>query len=78
MPRIEVLLTDLGELATHDIAETEKTKGLAENMNVAKRGGKVAKDAWSSYEKATKKTAISKNKNLNYKYIENNNKLENK
>ena len=45
MPRIEVLLTDLGELSTHDIAETEKTKGLAENMNVAKHGGKVAKDA---------------------------------
>lgn len=28
MPRIEVLLTDLGELATHDIAETEKPKEL--------------------------------------------------
>ena len=36
MSRIEVLLTDLGELATHDITEVEKPKGLKENMKVAK------------------------------------------
>lgn len=38
-------------------------------MNVAKRGGQVAKDARKSYEKQTKKSAVSKENALNYKYI---------
>ena len=59
MSRIEILLTDLGELTTHDIAKQENPKGLKENMNDAKRGGNVAKDARNSYEKATKKSAIT-------------------
>ena len=45
-------------------------------MSVAKQGGKVAKDARDSYEKATNKSAISNNDVLNYKYIDDNNKLE--
>lgn len=47
-------------------------------MNVAKRGGQVAKDARKSYEKQTKKSAISKNNALNYKYIEDEKLIENK
>ncbi len=47
-------------------------------MSVAKRGGKVAKGARDLYEKETKKLAISKDNVLNYKYIDDNNKLENK
>ena len=78
MSRIEELLTDLGELAAHDIAEAEQPKGLKENIETAKRGGKVAKDARDSYEKATKKSAISSDNFLNYKYIDDNHELENK
>ena len=78
MTDIEIALTDLGEIAARDIATTEHPQGLSENMSVAKRGGKVAQDARKSYEKATKKSAISSNNALNYKYIEDNNKLENK
>ena len=69
MTDIEVLLTDLGEIATRDIAQTEHPQGFNENMNVAKRGGQVANDARKSYEKQTKKSAISKNNALNYKYV---------
>ena len=76
MSDIEVLLTDLGEIATRDIAREERPKGLDENMMVAKRGGSVAKDARDSYEKNTKKIAISKNNNLKYKY--DNGKIESK
>ena len=76
--RIEILLTDLGEVATRDIAKTEHPRGLKENMRVAKRGGRVAKDARHSYEKATKKIAISNNNTLNYKYIDDKEKLENR
>ena len=78
MTDVELALTNLGELTTRDIAREEHPKGLKENMSVAKRGGKVSQDARKSYEKATKKSAISSDNALNYKYIEDNNKLENK
>ena len=37
-----------------------------------------AKDARDSYEKATKKSVLSSNNVLNYKYIDDNKKIENK
>ena len=43
---------------------------LKENLNVAKRGGGVAKGARDLYEKETKKSALSKLNSLNYKYID--------
>ena len=78
MTDIELALTNIGELTTRDIAREEHPKGLKENMSVAKRGGKVAKGAREIYEKETKKNAISRDNSLNYKYIDDNNKLENK
>lgn len=78
MTDIELALTNIGELTTRDIAKEEHPKGLKENMSVAKRGGKVAKDARDSYEKATKKLAVAKDNALNYKYVDDNNKLGNK
>ena len=78
MTDIEVLLTDLGEVATRDIARTRNPKGFKENMKVAKLGGQVAKDARYSYEKATKKSAVSSDNALNYKYIDEKQKIENK
>ena len=76
MTDIEVLLTDLGEIATRDIARSEHPKGLKENLKVAKKGGEVAKDARKSYENATKKSAISKENALNYQYDDGQLKIE--
>ena len=73
MSRIEVLLTDLGELAAHDIAEKEQSQGLDNNIKVASRGGKVANDARLSYERETKKLAISNKNALNYQYQDDSN-----
>ena len=70
MTDIEVLLTDLGELTTRDIAKEEHPQGFKENMKVAQKGGQVASDARASYEKATNKKVISNENNLNYKYID--------
>ena len=78
MTDIELALTNIGELTTRDIAREENPKGLKENMSVAKRGGEVEKDARNSYEKATKKSAISSENALTYKYIEDKDKLEDK
>ena len=77
MTDIEIVLTNLGELAARDIAKEEKPQGLLENMKVAKRGGSVAKGARDLYEKETKKNAISSDNALNYKYVKNN-LIENK
>ncbi len=70
MTDIEVALTNIGEIATRDIAREEHPQGIKENLNVAKRGGGVAKGAKDLYEKETKKSAVSKSNSLNYKYID--------
>jgi len=63
MSNIEIALTDIGEIATHDIAEAKHPVGLKENIDVAKMGGSVAKAARDKYESITEKTAISSKKN---------------
>lgn len=68
MTDIEVALTNIGEIATRDIARVEHPQGLKENLGVAKRGGGVAKGARDLYEKETKKSAVSKENALNYQY----------
>lgn len=78
MTDIEVALTNIGEIAARDIAREEKPQGLKENMQVAKRGGGVAKGARDLYEKETKKSAISKENSLNYQYVDSLKKIENK
>ena len=45
MSDIEVALTDLGEIATRELARKHKPYGLNENKKVAKAGGEVAKTA---------------------------------
>ncbi len=76
MTDIEIALTNIGEIAARDIARVEKPHGLKENMTIAARGGKVAKAARNSYEKETKTSAISKDNFLNYKYIDDVDKIE--
>lgn len=76
MTDIEVALTNIGEIATRDIARGEHPQGLKENLNVAKRGGGVAKGAGDLYEKETKKSAISKDNALNYQYVDEQPKIE--
>ena len=68
MTDIEIALTNIGEIATRDIARREHPQGLGENMSVAKRGGRVAKGTRDLYEKETKTSAVSHNNALNYEY----------
>ena len=77
MTDIEVLLTDLGKIATRDIAKSENPQGFRENMKFARQGGQVAHDARKSYEKATNKSAITNENTLNYQYIDERKKLPN-
>ena len=78
MSRIEELLTDLGEEATKELAKEHKPKGLEANKKIAKLGGHAAKAARDDLEKNLGKSVITSNNNLNYKYINEKEKLENK
>ena len=78
MSRLEVILTDLGEAATEELAKEHKPKGLEANKKIAKLGGHAAKSARDDLEKNLGRTVITSNNNLNYRYIDDNRKIENK
>ena len=78
MTDIEIALTNIGEIAARDIALNEHPSGLKENLKVAARGGSVANGARDLYEKETKKSAVSNQNSLNYKYIDALMKIDNK
>ena len=72
MTDIEVALTDLGEIATRELAKEHKPYGLKENRKIAKLGGHAAKVARDDIEKNLGKSVISRTNALNYKYLEDN------
>ena len=78
MGDIEVTLADLGELATREIAKKRNPQGLKENIEVAKRGGKIANNARVDLESEICESVITKNNALNYEYNEEEHLLENK
>lgn len=70
MTDIEVALTDLGEIATRELAKEHKPFGLEQNRQIAKRGGNIAKITRDNLEKELGRTVISNKNFLNYKYID--------
>ena len=63
-------LTDLGEIATRELAKKHKPYGLKENRKIAKAGGEVAKTARDDLEQKLGESIISSKDALNYKYLE--------
>ena len=78
MTRMEELLTDLGEETTKELAKEYKPVGLEANKKIARMGGNTAKVAREDIEKKLNKSVITSDNNLNYKYIDENKKIENK
>ncbi len=76
MTDLEVALTDLGEVATRELAKEHKPYGLEQNKKIAKMGGSAAKAARDNIEKNLGKTIISNNNSLSYQYIEDNKLIE--
>jgi len=68
MTDIEVILTDLGETATRELAKKYKPKGLEENKKMAKRGGKIAKNTRDNIEKELKEIVVTNSNALKYDY----------
>ena len=73
MTDIEVALTDLGEIATRELAKKHRPYGLEQNKEIAKRGGKIAKNTRDNLEEELGESVITRKNALNYKYIDSNN-----
>ena len=76
MTDLEVAITNIGELATREIARNEKPQGLNQNRKVAKRGGGVAKRTKDFFEEETGSKVISKDNSLNYQYLDDDKLIE--
>lgn len=70
MSDLEILLTDIGEVATRELAQCHKPFGLAENKKIAKRGGNIAKNTKANLEKELGKKIITKDNKIMIRYIE--------
>ena len=70
MTDIEVALTDLGEIATRELAKKHKPYGLKQNKELARRGGNIAKNTRDDLEKELGESVITHKNSLNYKYID--------
>ena len=78
MSRMEELLTDLGEETTKELAKEYKPLGLSANKKIARMGGNTAKVARDDIEKKLNRSIITSDNNLNYKYLSEKEKIENK
>lgn len=76
MTDIEIALTDLGEIATRELAKKHRPLGLEQNKKVAKLGGHAAKVARADLEKNLGETIVSKENAIPYKYVEDDLMLE--
>ena len=78
MTDMEIALTDLGEIATRELAKEHKPFGLEENKKIARRGGNIAKITRDNLEKELGRTVISTKNSLNYEYVDETKQIENK
>ena len=78
MSDIELVLTDLGEIATRELVKELNPDGLLENQKIAQIGGETAKVAKEDLENKLGKKVITSNNNINYQYIDNSKQIENK
>ena len=69
MTDIEVALTDLGEIATRELAKKHRPYGLEENKKVAHMGGHAAKVARKDIEENLGETVITSKNSLSYEYL---------
>lgn len=78
MTDIEVALTDLGEIATRELAKEHKPYGLKQNKEIARRGGNIAKITRDNLEKELGRTVIISSNSLGYQYVDETKQIEEK
>ena len=78
MTDLEILLTDIGEITTRELAKEHKPHGLEENKKIAQIGGNIANNTRKDIEEKLGKAVISPTNSLNYEYIDEEKNLLNK
>ena len=76
MSDLEILLTYIGETATRELAKKYNPRGLIQNKEIAKRGGNIAKNTRDNLEKELGRSVITKENNINRRYIESNENIK--
>ena len=76
MSDLEILLTDIGETATRELAKKYNPRGLIQNKEIAKRGGNIAKNTRDNLEKELGRSVITKENNITRRYIESNENIK--
>ena len=71
MDNLEVSLTDISEEVTKRLAKKNNSKGLEENIKVARQGGQIAKSTRDDIEELLGESVINNKNNLNYKHTSN-------
>ena len=77
MSDLEVLLADIGETTTRELAKKHKPYGLEKNKEIAKSGGEIANNTRIDIEKKLGESIVTQENKLNYKYLDNKEKIEN-
>ena len=78
MSDLEVLLADIGEVTTRELAKKHRPQGLEENKKVAKAGGSIAKNTKRDIEEKLGSSVVTKENALSYQYVDEKKKIENR
>ena len=78
MSELEIALADIGELTTRKLTEKHRPIGLEENRKIAKEGGQVANNTRKDIESRLGEPIVITNNLLNYQYVNETKKIENK
>lgn len=78
MSDLEILLTDIGEVTTRELAKEHKPYGLEENKKIAASGGERANITRKEIESRLDKSVVNNENKLSYQYKNENKKLRNK
>lgn len=70
MTDLEVMLADIGEITTRELAKEHRPFGLEENKRMASVGGQIANNTRKDIESKLGKSIITKENSLNYQYKE--------
>ena len=70
MTDLKILLADIGETATRELAKKHKPQGLSQNRKVAKDGGEVANNTRKDLESKLGAPIVTNQNALNYKYTD--------
>ena len=76
MSDLELLLTDIGEITTRELAKELKPYGLEENKTIAKTGGEIANDTRKNIESKLGKSVVNNQNSLNHRYIDENKQIQ--